>query len=280
MSGFVLKIPGVKFTDKTLPVYGAVNDPILTSGSLMLVDVSKIDGGVPANGQAIENLAQRQARILTGEESSVIFNSAIADATQSKLQRTAKGGIYFANKPNTIRNPYPANMAWISSVGGAKNHMMRHWKTSDKTENHSFFISLWIDLVVGPENSSASFSQLTNASNHNTSRVYRIERATGAQPSRLRMALQTFEYGSSDPTDANTVFHLYNAGKVGLNSYKLEERKAESTIFYRFYAEDLTVSGSTFDQVNALDKQLYDEAFAVGGKFYNDSYTAPAALFT
>ncbi|MCB4842518.1 hypothetical protein LHV18_18025, partial [Providencia rettgeri] len=48
-------------------------------------------------------------------------------------------------------------------------------------------------------------------------------------------------------------------------------------IFYRAYIEDLTVSGRTWDEVNAIDKAMYEkEVISVGGRYFGDTFTAPA----
>lgn len=44
-------------------------------------------------------------------------------------------------------------------------------------------------------------------------------------------------------------------------------------IVYGSYMEDLTTSGRTANQVAAMRKKDFDAAFAVGGRFYNDSWT-------
>ncbi|ROG15899.1 hypothetical protein C4Y62_022455 [Klebsiella pneumoniae subsp. pneumoniae] len=44
-------------------------------------------------------------------------------------------------------------------------------------------------------------------------------------------------------------------------------------IIYGSYMEDLTTSGRTADQVAAIRKKDFDAAFAIGGRFYSDSWT-------
>jgi len=51
-----------------------------------------------------------------------------------------------------------------------------------------------------------------------------------------------------------------------------------SDIFYRGYCEDLTVSGRSYADVDALDKALWDAAFAAGGRFAGDTFTAPSTF--
>lgn len=276
MAGLKFVLSGVKFTDPNLPVLGA--DPILTNGSLVLVDMSKVDGSIPVSGSLLPNLAEDKAKVLAGGSSTVTLSYGVADTGVSKVNRTPKGGIYFANKPEVITNPFPANYLKIEVLGAIKDYIMANYKSLDKSKNHDFYFSLWMEIAyVG--SSTFGVSQLANISNHNVAKVYYFERAAGLTAGRVKFSKKADQYGSSDPTNSNTVWHLFNAGKVGLNSYKIEERKPESTIFYRYYAEDLTVSGRTFDQVSAIDQALYDAAFAQGGKFSGDNYSNPAALF-
>lgn len=49
---------------------------------------------------------------------------------------------------------------------------------------------------------------------------------------------------------------------------------APSYILYRMYLEDLTVSGRTYAQVDAIDYAMWQTAFSAGGKFYGDTFTA------
>lgn len=51
-----------------------------------------------------------------------------------------------------------------------------------------------------------------------------------------------------------------------------------SHIFYRFYIEDLTVSGRSYATVDALDLALFTAAFAAGGRYYNDTFTSPSTI--
>jgi len=54
--------------------------------------------------------------------------------------------------------------------------------------------------------------------------------------------------------------------------------KSASGIFYKLYIEDLTVSGRSYEQVDAIDFALYTSAFSAGGKYYGDSFTDPATI--
>jgi hypothetical protein len=54
--------------------------------------------------------------------------------------------------------------------------------------------------------------------------------------------------------------------------------KLGAMIFYGFYMEDLTVSGRTYAQVDALVKAKYTkEVKTAGGRYFGDTYSAPIA---
>ena len=63
------------------------------------------------------------------------------------------------------------------------------------------------------------------------------------------------------------------------DSYTHINQKASSSfIVYRVHIIDVAASGKTFAQLEAEDVALYDSMFAEGGKFYDDTFTSPAAL--
>lgn len=51
-----------------------------------------------------------------------------------------------------------------------------------------------------------------------------------------------------------------------------------SFIVYRYYIEDLSKSGRTYEQVKAIDEAEHAKAFAEGGRFYGDSWSDPATV--
>ena len=55
--------------------------------------------------------------------------------------------------------------------------------------------------------------------------------------------------------------------------------KLHSWILYRTYVEDLSVSGRTYAEVDALDYALYEKhVLTADGRYYGDTYTDPATL--
>ena len=56
-------------------------------------------------------------------------------------------------------------------------------------------------------------------------------------------------------------------------------RGKPSRAVYRMYIEDLTVSGRTYAQVDAIDyAQFTKDVLTVGGRYYGDTYTDPTTL--
>lgn len=51
-----------------------------------------------------------------------------------------------------------------------------------------------------------------------------------------------------------------------------------SFVFYRTYLEDLTASGRTYAEVDAIEFAEYQKAFGAGGRYADDTFTDPAML--
>lgn len=78
-------------------------------------------------------------------------------------------------------------------------------------------------------------------------------------------------------TGAPSTFQL-GAGMLSSYTGATYRNKQNSVILYRAYIEDLTVSGRTYAEVDALDYALYQAAFAAGGRYFGDTYTDPVTL--
>lgn len=51
-----------------------------------------------------------------------------------------------------------------------------------------------------------------------------------------------------------------------------------SFVVYRYYIEDLSKSGRTYEQVKAIDEAEHAKAFSEGGRFYGDTWSDPATV--
>lgn len=75
-------------------------------------------------------------------------------------------------------------------------------------------------------------------------------------------------------TVADGVFNPPGSATPGTN-----KDKTDSHIIYRFYLEDLTVSGRSYATVDALSWAEYQKhVLTVGGRYYSDTFTDPATL--
>jgi len=90
----------------------------------------------------------------------------------------------------------------------------------------------------------------------------------------------TISFGSSSAvngigtTGATAAF--INLDPTSLSTNK---DKAGSKIVYRVYVEDLTVSGRTYAQLDALDFAAYTrEVLTTGGRYYGDTFTDPTTI--
>ena len=280
-------------TDDSLPrVYPA--DALLAKGSLLLIDFGKSDNQqatVPPNNTVIKNLAWDIAKTMipTGTEttlSTTVRNS--LQAGNSLAEVTPKKGIHViiskVSDQVALQNDFELNHAAL-----IKNYLLDQ-------PTHEFYASYWTKRTrVSDTTVSGDFYLERNTSNAKFAfqSADEIPLNSGGQAA-------MFLGRRSSPATLNTVSNyyrsigfkgflgtidtdrnlLYLTTKVGSSSpYSgQEQNKAPSMIIYRIYIEDLTVSGRTYAQVDAIDKSLYDAAFAVGGKFYGDTHTDPATL--
>jgi hypothetical protein len=102
-------------------------------------------------------------------------------------------------------------------------------------------------------------------------------------PNKLRITAGIKGTGSTLEKDGAAVesynfFKLFSEG-IGNELFPHPSQWPSSGIHYRSYIEDLTVSGRSFATVDALDKSEYSKhVLTAGGRYYNDTYTAPASF--
>ncbi|MCM3216098.1 hypothetical protein M3612_16490 [Niallia taxi] len=245
-------------------------DKIESSGSLLLIDVSKSDlSGQVIAGQSYPNLFANNALAITEAETSVKVERGIVDATKAKIERTAKGGIHFISKNGEAMGT--GNFVDLAVTGGIKQHLVTHHK------DHSFYFSIWGKLT---NKGNAAFypAAMTSLGNHNFNRAFYMQYAP-SQPVGAFLNAVPNQWVEGSPPGIGTPFNIFNGGYAGLNQASGSTRLYESMIFYRFYMEDLTVSGRTFAEAQSIDQQLFNAAFVVGGKFADDTYTDPLTAF-
>lgn len=274
----------VRFTDTTLPKLRY--DKILSDGSLYLIDLSHSMGkltSMPANGGAIPNVASKEAtRLLSVAESAVNPTFVTqAQAADAKFELTGKGAIHGIY--SQVNNIATARGSYVGLPTAIINYLI-----ANKT--HQFYLSAWVrrtraalaaplngvgmpwlDLGAGGSflaragGSSAGFKISANS---------KVLPAGGLNSKANRYVAISGNAGSGDTVTTPRGAMLWG-GILTSDSFA---NVATSDILYRTYMEDLTVSGRTYAQVEAIDSAMWTAAFAPGGKFYGDTFTDPATF--
>lgn len=298
-------MPGTKitlnteFTDNTLPRIQF--DSILPiTGAVLLFDPSHPENPVTApvaHGLALPNLAAEQATAMgaSGALGGEVGIGASFIGPLGFVERSAKGGLHFA-----IGATLDAvnRSAFVRGSTGLVNLL-----NANKT--HSFYHSAWSRVTRMQSNegtANAIISQIGDTSERQLAHFYTQPTGIAAPPVYPQNARLTssFTYGAAGSASIGTVSPASTgpvmwAGAtsafttnivVSADSLKWNTVRAGwspqvygvSTIFYRAYVEDLTVSGRTFAQVQALDfAEFTKQVLTVGGRYYNDTFTAPPA---
>lgn len=285
LMGLQVIIPGLTFTDTSLPIF--YEEPLLTEGSLILYDPTH-PHKIYETGDTLPNIAGKKVNsLVSGNTDANIINSQMSGAN-GKIEKTSKGGIhaiisespdlnsivaYEINLPDQIRDYILTNVnhkfyvsLWHRVTRAQANSIRRNF--GGYTHNDVNY--LWVFDAQGDLPASGSTQYIgahQTASGKENGNAYRSLAVQGA----------TNGWGNISTPDGKAVFRVgqnsnWNYGEGNQGAYP-------SQIFYRAYIEDLTVSGRTFEQVDALDYSLYvKEVLTEGGRYYGDTFTDPVAI--
>ena len=302
MSGLDIKIPYTGDPDSTLP-YAGDYDKLETVGSLALLELAHSSNpfsGVPQAGDIIPNILWNQlsaARVAGGLAASTATSSAFKRTTgnastasgndvsnKTKSERTPKGGLHGIISQTACTN---SSDQVVVISGGAD---LASYITA--FPSHKYYVSIWDRLTRAALSSEPAESQIPLSPSSTASYLYAIRSATilggGEGTSQVPAAPATLgnrfrAAGITAATGTGTaVVYPFAVGptgpyySTGTNSYT---NKAASRVLYRWYLEDLTVSGRTYAEVLAADYALYQQAFGVGGRYYGDTLpTDPSTI--
>lgn len=313
VSGLKIVLP-TTLTDATLPILK--DDPVLTSGSLMLVDLANETGGVPAPDSDVANIAWRQAATVLGSGTKDTLaakfrRSATFAASDGLLERTARGGLHAIISQTTLAN---GRGAILDAPDPIKAHILAN-------PGHGYYFGMWAKLTRGAAGTNGAqrlklskagvnWGQATLMLYYRTGWYVTPAPTTGngnpglpesrsttngspnvATPvsERIAGAVSTGRpspfYGGvaatttiSPPAGVTdfTAGAVFGALDAAMNP--TAGNYPNSWALYRMYLEDLTISGRTFAQVEAIESAEYSKAFAPGGRYNGDTHTSPATI--
>lgn len=275
----------------------------ITVGAIVGAQISGTPGGVGTYNY-VGNALLAAATTITATTPTQA-NSALtllASGTQTNvfsMERTSLGGLHMmASKVNN--NVFSQALSiWAdyaaSPVGSylAVNH------------RHSFYISRWEKVTRASEVAPCPPKMVLNATS--TSNFDMVMLGGSGANYEYPWTVHSNYLGVYDSADPNTVGNTLmraignttNAGTLSDTSMANKGfyagvlgcapgawanntsygNKSGSSVLYRAYVEDLTVSGRTFAQVLAADQAMYAQAFGVGGRYYGDTVpSVPATV--
>lgn len=297
--GKLLRVNGAVITDTTAPKL-ITRDPIEAKGSLMLFDGQHDFApftGLPAVAAQVPNALANLCQALTGasgEDLNFKVQTARPDSAQFKSERTAKGGIHGIVTQSGSQTATETYMLYGPKA--VSDYILAH-------PTHQFYFSLWSLVTRAGLTSLAGQSPFhyTNGVAATTNNLFHMQaglpspgfpsapsfRGTKAVPSysdhNVAVVPPMKRFGcvsvqgftGTPPSAADRV-------QLGVGTFSawntLNYNICPSRIIYRGYAEDLTASGRTYAEVEALDYAMFQAAFAPGGKFYGDTFTSPTTL--
>ena len=293
--GKLLRLRGVSITDTSAPKI-ITRDKIESNGSLFLFDGNHQFGtftGLPAQNAAIPNVLSNKAAALLGvAESAVglVVGGATVNSAYWKSERTTKGGVHgiITQAGGQVGNPQYR----IKAATAIRDYVLANL-------THKYYVSIWSSItrqsltinsqspmhLVGATTANMLFhfeSGMPFPQSGSTLLGRKPDPVVGDLPAQP-LAVPYNRFGSIG------VQGFVGAGpgaSAGINLLVGTDgpwaggllNKAASRIIYRAYIEDLTVSGRSYAEVEAIDYAMFLEAFGAGGKFSGDTYTAPSTL--
>ncbi len=263
--------------------------PMLNAGSLFLFDPTHSLGafsGVPVDTQSMPNIAHDVAAEVIGSGNEVTLAGYVSRSgtagTQALFERSGKGGIHAlyshintGSALRTIVRPPALVEAYI-------------W---DKKGIHDLFFSFWMRATRGVAASAAPQAPFHCAS---TTSSYLFHSQGGSMTPSAQLGKRN---GPSLVGVTPGTPILYNVGTnaytgtppggpipiaAGMGSHgpfvTYNNAAPLGGVIERMYIEDLTVSGRTYAEADALDLELHTAAHAAGGAWYGDTYTSPASF--
>lgn len=276
MSGYKLTLP-TRF-DADLPVLRL--DPVLNKGSLLLVEpahpASTYQGNL-ADGDRLDNLAWKEAQKLVGGTEETL-KARYENQSPGKVYWTDKKSIQWWAGSGTGRNGAHFPMPILAYLKANPKHVYRaimwsglvQWGEAPGTQavsgrwsNVNFDLadglnSTYYDMTGGA-GGNVDINGVTSNNDNKAAGPRRSSQGSGSN-------------GYTGPNDA-TIEQADVWSRIFGNINSNRGPGGGQGIFHRFYLEDLTVSGRTADDLEALDKTLYiKHVLKEGGRHFGTKY--------
>lgn len=269
------------------------DDERLNAGSILLLEPAR-DGlvGIPTS---LKNYAAQSFFANAGVTvNSVPLVNTISSEAGALVERTAKGGIHTI-VPTTL----PASSANRRRFAATLEQEILDYCVANKT--HQFYFSMFgvvtrnvanitgVDSVtlagINAPPAGSSTSDTTDTIN-----IYQNDTTksiSGGSPSASLIAqtgtaveesawfVDVAKNGFTFPSPLNldqARNEIFTMGARGAGSFVND---MPSWILYSLYFEDMTVSGRTYEQCRADGQTMFNRQFGGGGKYENDTWTAP-----
>lgn len=298
MPGLRLTIPRPSLDTSAPRLY---DDLLMSKGSLVLLEPGKTlnAGQVPVVGNLFTNLAASTAELVTGVSGNkldyTVYTERGFESTDHIVERTSKGGLHVAVQQDGPSNPNGAIWGLMGDEAFTSHF--------GKFPKHAYYVSAWtrptrfsrkvaagnnqnlIYIAAPNESAGTMYGNVTIAAVANNGEssmnsplpVSSVPRFMGRTAIAMELGKDHYIDYAFDIRD-----WVAPVNRV-VNRIRWQEGSntgggGQSWILYRYYIEDLTVSGRTYNEVSAIDKALYAKAFGIGGRYADDTYTSPTNL--
>lgn len=300
VTGRKLVLTGTSLSDAGAPRLVSV-DPIEAAGSLLLLDWTHPAGasaaGLPASGTVLRNLVDANARRLYGggsaAQAATTLTYANLTGARGRIERTGKGGLHVV----------------VSQADDRVTDMVHPWAALSlpalfatrqfQLPTNDLYVSAWVRVTRGNRHGTILGRGELIASGLDLRRTnYTVRVANVGGIGGLDLGYRYVNMDTPGVFLANNGSTGWSAAPLSATDFRpnlvafghadpntshspdfTHRARWPSWVLYRLYAEDLTVSGRTYAQVDDLDLQLYTrEVLTAGGRYYGDTYTDPATI--
>ena len=264
-------------------------DPIESrTGSVYLWDAGRAPIANFNAGAVLPNVLATYAQTVVGAATTMSRDS-VGGVTSIATEITQKGGLHLmasqVNQSTSTREYIQAqsdNTLTQYMIDNAANLYVSVWrKTTRKAiSGGASSVNFVRDASNGAFQNPVSWATFENL--NGAGLVYSYLSSNQTQDVNVNVANLLATSPTSGfkgtPVSTSATKMRIGAGALTPSTTATSANKSASQIVYRVYVEDLSKSGRTFSQVQAIDLAEFNKAFTEGGRFYGDTWSNPATV--